>query len=135
MRHWPPALPAKAFIGCGAAPEASTLPRAAVTCFARATGELHSLSAVDVKVIALAYELERAAHGDARLRAGPAPPRPHARRSARGARLPGWGDTGGDWAQLDALADAEAAAAERSMQGARPLHDALADSLPLASLA
>jgi len=38
-------------------------------------------------------------------------------------------------AQLDALADAEAAAAERSMQGARPLHDALADSLPLASLA
>ncbi|KAK9825380.1 hypothetical protein WJX81_007035 [Elliptochloris bilobata] len=89
----------------------------AVTRFARATGELHSLSAVDLKVIALAYELELAAHGAARLRSNPAPPRPHAKRSARGARLPGWGDTGGDWAELDALADEEAAAAERSMHG------------------
>ena len=91
-----------------------------MTRFARATGELHSLSAVDLKVIALAYELELAAHGNARLRSTPAPPRPHAKRSARGACLPGWGDTGGEWAQLDALADEEAAAAERSMQGAQP---------------
>ena len=88
-----------------------------MTRFARATGELHSLSAVDLKVIALAHELELAAHGTVRLRGSPAPPRPHAKRSARGARLPGWGDTGGGWAELDALAVEEAAAAERSLQG------------------
>jgi len=40
----------------------------AVTRFARATGDLHSLSAVDVKLVALAYTLEAAAYGTTHLR-------------------------------------------------------------------
>jgi PIN domain of ribonuclease len=41
----------------------------AVTRFARATGDLHSLSAVDVKLLALAYTLEAATYGSSHLRA------------------------------------------------------------------
>ena len=52
-----------------------------------------------------------AAHGPtAHLRPSPAPPRLHSKAAAavggKGA-LPGWGAAGGDWAALDALADAE----------------------------
>jgi len=92
-----------------------------VTRFARATGELHSLSFVDLKVLALAHTLEVAAHGPTlHLRPSPAPPRLHSKAAAaasgKGA-LPGWGAAGGDWAALDALADAEAAAAAAAMGG------------------
>ena len=41
---------------------------AAVTRFARATGDLHSLSAVDTKLVALAYTLEAATYGTSHLR-------------------------------------------------------------------
>jgi rRNA maturation endonuclease Nob1 len=41
----------------------------AVTRFARATGDMHSLSAVDVKLLALAYTLEAATHGTSHLKA------------------------------------------------------------------
>lgn len=40
----------------------------AVTRFARATGDLHSLSAVDIKLVALAYTLEAATYGTTHLR-------------------------------------------------------------------
>ena len=40
----------------------------AVTRFARATGDLHSLSTVDLRLMALARTLEVAAHGDSHLR-------------------------------------------------------------------
>lgn len=39
-----------------------------MTRFARATGDMHSLSAVDVKLVALAYTLEAAAYGTTHLR-------------------------------------------------------------------
>ena len=44
---------------------------AAVANFAQATGDLHSLSLVDLKLLALAYSLEKAAHGDCHLRKHP----------------------------------------------------------------
>jgi hypothetical protein len=85
----------------------------AVTRFARATGDMHSLSAVDLRLMALARTLEVAAHGDAHLRVLPAPPRPLSRRPGRAARaLPGWDAQGGEWAAMDALAEQEDFAAE-----------------------
>jgi hypothetical protein len=73
-----------------------------VVAFARACGEVASLSAVDVKVIALAHTLETAAHGQAHLRAMP----PSARVQSRGTaaavgKLPGWGEEGAEWDALD----------------------------------
>ena len=43
----------------------------AVTRFARETGDVHALSTVDLKVIALAHTLEVAAHGSGHLREHP----------------------------------------------------------------
>ena len=65
-------------------------PAHAVTRFARATGDLHSLSAVDIKLVALAYTLEVAAYGADHLRVLPQPPRAKARKRGSDAkRLPG----------------------------------------------
>ena len=50
--------------------------------FARDSGELQSLSSVDMKLIALAHTLELRAHGHANLRSRPPPPRVHAKGSA-----------------------------------------------------
>lgn len=47
------------------------VPARAVTAFARETGDLHALSRTDLKLLALAYSLEVAAHGDAHLRKHP----------------------------------------------------------------
>ena len=52
-----------------------------VMAFARDTGELQSLSSVDMKLIALAHTLEVRAHGQANLRARPPPLRVHAKGS------------------------------------------------------
>lgn len=41
--------------------------RCAVLRFARLTGDVHSLSAVDIKLLSLAHSLEVAAHGTAHL--------------------------------------------------------------------
>ena len=40
----------------------------AVTRFALATGDMHSLSAVDIRLLALAYTLEAATYGSSHLR-------------------------------------------------------------------
>ena len=78
----------------------------AVHNFAKQTGELHSLSRVDLSLIALAYTLEAAARGTSHLRASPAPPRAvKASRKGRGTAVPGWGDSGGVWDELDAIED------------------------------
>ena len=91
----------------------------AVTRFARATGDLHSLSAVDLRLMALARTLEVAAHGDGHLRELPAPPRPLSRRPRRAARaLSGWDAQGGEWAAMDALAEQEELAAEAARDSA-----------------
>ena len=58
--------------------------------FARDSGELQSLSSVDMKLIALAHTLELRAHGEANLRRRPPAPRVHSKGSvhARHASTP-----------------------------------------------
>ncbi len=69
--------------------------------FARDVGELQSLSGVDLKLIALAHTLERAAHGDMHLRSSAPTPKVHAKVQKSAGKLPGWGTEGADWDALD----------------------------------
>tara|TARA_B100001142_G_scaffold325046_1_gene377906 strand:+ start:14 stop:1681 length:1668 start_codon:yes stop_codon:yes gene_type:complete len=83
--------------------------------FARMTGDLGALSEPDVKVIALAYALERETHGVAHLRAEPPPVTLSKRTHDSRAKKPGWDfvPDEDEWAELDALnAEAERAADE-----------------------
>ena len=64
---WQPELIAAA-TQCGPTARHMAPSARAVTRFARATGDLHSLSTVDLRLMALARTLEVAAHGDAHLR-------------------------------------------------------------------
>lgn len=73
----------------------------AVMAFARASGEVASLSAVDIKLIALAHTFEVAAHGSANLRSSPPAPRTRSKGSTNARKLPGWGEEGADWDALD----------------------------------
>lgn len=73
----------------------------AVMAFAKASGEVASLSAVDIRLIALAHTLEVAAHGFANLRSSPPAPRTRSKSSANARKLPGWGEEGADWDALD----------------------------------
>lgn len=61
----------------------------AVSRFARSTGDAHSLSAADVRLIALARSLEVAYYGSAHLREGPPPPRVQPKRERQDKELPG----------------------------------------------
>ena len=79
----------------------------AVTRFARATGDLQSLSDVDLKVLALAHTLEREAVGSAHLRTLPAQQAVQKKSLPSSQGLPGWGDTGVTWSQLDKLNEEE----------------------------
>lgn len=85
-----------------------------VIAFARESGELHSLSTVDIKVIALAHTLELAAHGHANLRSAPPPPKVHSKASVNVKKLPGWGEEGAEWDALD-----------QAIQDSQPLPGAL----------
>ena len=85
---------------------------ATVTGFAKAVGEYAALSRVDLHLLALTYTLETAAHGDTHVRHSPAPPRLAARRRSGQGLLPGWGSHGGDWAEMDALADSGASTSQ-----------------------
>ena len=80
-----------------------------MAAFAKATGEYAALSTADIKLIALAYTLEASLYGQDSLAHEPAPPRVHSRQAASAQRLPGWGVKGGDWAELDRLAELELA--------------------------
>ncbi len=55
--------------------------------FARDSGELQSLSSVDMKLIALAHTLEMRAHGQANLRRRPPAPRVHSKGSVHARRV------------------------------------------------
>ncbi|GFR39822.1 hypothetical protein Agub_g315 [Astrephomene gubernaculifera] len=75
----------------------------AVQRFARETGDIHSLSAVDLKLLALAHTLEIAAHGSANLREHPVQVRTRQRHKTRPRVLPGWGQVTNpeDWRVVD----------------------------------
>lgn len=90
--------------------------------FARATGDLHALSAVDTRLIALAHTLEVNYYGSAHLRDRPAPPKVQKKRVIDVKVLPGWGAEGGDWAEIDRLNEEEEAAAEAVLSTAGASH-------------
>ncbi|KAL3143962.1 hypothetical protein ABBQ32_003774 [Trebouxia sp. C0010 RCD-2024] len=84
----------------------------AVLRFARATGDLHSLSVADIRLIALAHTLQLARHGEKALR--PLPELPYARKGNAPAakELPGWNETGDKWADMDKLTEDDLAEQE-----------------------
>ena len=85
----------------------------AVRRFARLTGDLGALSEPDLRVIALAYMLERDAHGVAHLREDP-PLVLSKHKHNKASKMPGWDfvHNDDDWAELDELnLEAERAAA------------------------
>eukprot|EP00250_Pteridium_aquilinum_P003035 c13365_g1_i1 orf=115-1974(+) len=76
--------------------------------FARETGDLHSLSDVDLKLLALTYMLEEQTYGYAHLRARPPPVHVAQVRHVRERDLPGWGSNVQnleEWEQLSHESD------------------------------
>lgn len=86
----------------------------AVTSFARAIGETHSLSRADLHLIALAWSLHTSLHGEHSLHREPAPARAVAKGKPGDRLMPGWGAAGGKWEELDRLDEAEKAALEQA---------------------
>ncbi len=92
-------------------PDADSI--AAVRRFAKLTGDIGALSEPDVRCIALAYMLERDAHGTAHLRTSPAPVVLSKHKHNEASKMAGWDfvPNQDDWAELDEMnAEAEAAA-------------------------
>lgn len=89
----------------------------AVLRFARATGDLHSLSSADIKLIALAHTLELARHGDSALKLLPETAGVHKGVTPAGRQLPGWNSIGGTWTEMDKLAEEEILEAELRLAG------------------
>lgn len=89
----------------------------AVTKFAKVIGEIHSLSRADLHLIALAHTLHLAQHGQHSLRDEPVPARAVGKGKKNAASLPGWGDSGGTWEDLDRMDEAEKAALEKAQGG------------------
>ncbi|CAD6252179.1 unnamed protein product [Miscanthus lutarioriparius] len=80
-----------------------------VTKFARETGDIQTLSDVDIKIIALAYMLEAEIHGTSHLREHPPPLREVNVRKLSEAPLPGWGSNVPnlkEWEELDQISEA-----------------------------
>ncbi|CAL5024495.1 unnamed protein product [Urochloa decumbens] len=80
-----------------------------VTKFARETGDIQTLSDVDIKIIALAYMLEAEIHGTSHLREHPPPLREVNVRKLSEAPLPGWGSNVPnlkEWEELDQMSEA-----------------------------
>mmetsp|Transcript_12450 Transcript_12450/g.45394 ORF Transcript_12450/g.45394 Transcript_12450/m.45394 type:complete len:528 (-) Transcript_12450:2617-4200(-) len=96
-----------------------------VSYFARATGDLHALSEVDIKVLALAVTLEEEENGAHHLR--DAPPQLAVKKMQRSSKpdasLPGWGVENvadpDSWAEVDASNEAEEAALRALLQGSQ----------------
>lgn len=89
-----------------------------VVKFARETGDLHSLSDVDLKLLALTYMLEEQTYGSAHLRSRPPPVQVTQVKHIRERDLPGWGanvQNLEEWEQLSQEAD------EKGDQGSRIL--------------
>lgn len=81
----------------------------AVTKFARETGDIQTLSDVDIKIIALAYMLEAEIHGTSHLREHPPPLREVNVKRLSEAPLPGWGSNVPnlkEWEELDQMSEA-----------------------------
>ncbi|GAQ82225.1 RNA-binding protein NOB1 [Klebsormidium nitens] len=78
-----------------------------VVRFARATGDLHSLSPPDIKLIALTYTLEAELYGTAHIRREPPPIAVAKKSQARMKDPPGWGKVANpaDWAGIDEVGD------------------------------
>ena len=92
-------------------PDADSI--AAVRRFAKLTGDIGALSEPDVRCIALAYMLERDAHGTAHLRTSPTPVVLSKHKHNKASKMAGWDfvPNQDDWAELDEMnAEAEAAA-------------------------
>ena len=92
-------------------PDADSI--AAVRRFAKLTGDIGALSEPDVRCIALAYMLERDAHGTAHLRTSPAPVVLSRHKHNKASKMAGWDfvPNQDDWAELDEMnAEAETAA-------------------------
>uniref|UniRef100_A0A453MV70 RNA-binding protein NOB1 n=1 Tax=Aegilops tauschii subsp. strangulata TaxID=200361 RepID=A0A453MV70_AEGTS len=80
-----------------------------VVKFARETGDLQTLSDVDMKIIALAYMLEAEVHGTSHLREHPPPLHVVSVRTLQEAPLPGWGSNVPnleEWEALDKMSEA-----------------------------
>uniref|UniRef100_A0A0D9VBA9 RNA-binding protein NOB1 n=1 Tax=Leersia perrieri TaxID=77586 RepID=A0A0D9VBA9_9ORYZ len=80
-----------------------------VVKFARETGDLQTLSDVDMKIIALAYMLEAEVHGTNHLREHPPPLRVVSVKNLKEAPLPGWGSNVpnlAEWEELDQMSEA-----------------------------
>ncbi|XP_037452013.1 RNA-binding protein NOB1-like [Triticum dicoccoides] len=80
-----------------------------VVKFARETGDLQTLSDVDMKIIALAYMLEAEVHGTSHLREHPPPLHVVSVRTLQEAPLPGWGSNVpnlAEWEALDKMSEA-----------------------------
>lgn len=89
----------------------------AVVSFARETGDLHALSTVDMGLIALARSIEVEYYGSDHLRTRPAPPKALRKPVIDEKNLPGWGVSGGDWAEIDKINEEEEAAAKALILG------------------
>jgi RNA-binding protein NOB1 len=89
----------------------------AVVAFARSTGDLHALSAVDMGLIALARSIEVEYYGSSHLRTRPAPPKALKKPVVDEKHLPGWGVSGGSWSEIDRINEEEEAAALALIQG------------------
>ena len=84
----------------------------AVLRFARATGDLHSLSTADIRLIALAHTLQLARHRDVALKTLPEVPSVRKGNAPAAKELPGWNETGDKWADLDKLTEEDLAEQE-----------------------
>jgi RNA-binding protein NOB1 len=94
----------------------------AVVSFARETGDLHALSHVDMGLIALARSIEVEYYGSDHLRTRPAPPKSLRKPVIDEKNLPGWGISGGDWAEIDRINEEEEAAAKALILGEQEDH-------------
>ena len=75
----------------------------AVIKFAKATGDLHTLSDVDLKLIALTYTLEAEVHGTKNLRDDPPPIQTVRVKRLPEKELPGWGSNVANLEEWEAL--------------------------------
>ncbi|KAF5837616.1 Nin one binding Zn-ribbon like-domain-containing protein [Dunaliella salina] len=78
----------------------------AVTRFARETGDIHALSAADLKLLALCHTMEVAAHGSSHLREHPMQAAMRSKHRSTGRAMPGWGNVTNpeDWKVVDEAA-------------------------------
>ncbi len=104
-----------------------------MTSFARAIGEIHSLSRADLHLIALAHSLHTSLHGEHSLHREPAPARALAKGKHVSRLMPGWGAAGGKWEEMDKLEEAEKTALEQA-QGKAPTHRSRQGQFEIASL-